>query len=200
MELVDDAGVADPILTPRPDQSHPSVGCSQLLADSCLGRACVQPPQVLRWPNLDRVVVDPQVDRLRGPAGDDQHVKARLLERSPPIAAGLAIADGAGQRRLGGHVEAGEARKRRSGEHAGSKDQEAGRVEGIEMGGYLAQHVDERHTAPTPVAAVEIGRWGLHRDGFPAEIDFEDPTVISVRHLLTSSFLQRPVSRRFFRP
>src|SRR6266508_2194737 len=74
---------------------------------------------------------DPEVDGGRGHAVDDDRVPARALELGAPVTAGLRLAEGAGERRLGADAVATRAWHRGAGDHAGREDQDVVRPEGV---------------------------------------------------------------------
>src|SRR5262249_53584376 len=117
------AGEANQLLARRPDAGDAGVGDAHLLADAVLGGRNRLAPEAARVAQLDNVVVDEQVNRLRRPAFEEEQVVAGELQFGPPVPAGVGRGDGVGQGALGDDHVAGAARDGRAGERAGGEDQ-----------------------------------------------------------------------------
>ena len=111
LEVVDDAGVADQVLAARADLRGPDALVAKLRADRLLGLERVQAPEVRGVAQLGLAVVDPEVDRLRRLALEDDRVEAGVLELGAEEAADVALAVAAGQRRLRADAAAPAARR-----------------------------------------------------------------------------------------
>jgi hypothetical protein len=97
LQLVQHAGVTDHFLACGADLGDPDLLVAQLVPDHRLGLAGALAPDRRGVLDCDVAVVDPEVDRLAGFAGDQDGVEACQLKLGSPPPAGLGLSEGAGE-------------------------------------------------------------------------------------------------------
>jgi hypothetical protein len=90
----------------------------------------VSAPQVGRVPNLHLAVVDPQIDRRGGTAGDGYPIEPGEPEMGSPMAAHVGLAPDAGEGRATTPRGPGRCRGEGPGQQTGEDQKRVGRVEG----------------------------------------------------------------------
>ena len=123
------AGKAHQVLAGRADAGQLGLGIG-LGAELVKGRKVVQAPQVAGGADLDFAVVDPEVDRLCRPPGDDQAVEAGKAQLGAPVAAHVGLVPDAGQRRAAAPRAAAAGGRKGAGQQAVEGQQRAGRDPG----------------------------------------------------------------------
>ena len=116
-----DRSVGDEVLARRADGDDLVVLVVEIGADGRLGLVGRQAPIRPGVADLDLVVADVDVDRVRRLALEHHVVPAGVLELGRPVAAEVAVADEAGDGRLAHHVGAAAAREGGAGERAGAE-------------------------------------------------------------------------------
>ena len=155
VEVIDDAGVADEVLAGGTDLGDADLLVAEFLADCGFHGAGDLSPEVGSVAELDLVVLDPEVDGFGRAALDDDAVPAGLLELGSPVAAGLGLAEEAGERRLGAHAVAAGAGQGDAGGGAHGEDQAVDGIEGVGAAGRLGQQVVGDEVAAAEVLAEE---------------------------------------------
>src|SRR5262249_47317403 len=92
--VVHDAGELDQFLAGRPDAGDAGVRDAEFLADAVLGLRDDLAPEVAGVADLNDVVVDPQVDRFRRLAFQQQKIVTGEAQLRSPVAAGVRRGDG----------------------------------------------------------------------------------------------------------
>ena len=174
--------VADPVLPGPPDlqdANHPVV---ELVADRRLDGRRVLAPEVPGVADLGRAVLHPETDGVGRPAGDHDRVEAGHLQLRSPVAAGLGLAEAAGQRRAGDRVETGRRRDGRAGEQACREDQDVLRAERVAAGTELREEVVRGQRLAAGVSPVEALVEGVGGDRSGRQVDPQDRPVRPVAH------------------
>ncbi len=118
-------------LSGRADARHLGLGVG-LGPDLFKGVEMIQPPHLSGRPDFGLAVVDPHVDRLRCPPGDDQAVVAGKAQLGAPVAAHVGLVPDAGQRRAAAPRAAAAGWRKGAGEQPVKSQQRAGRIERIQ--------------------------------------------------------------------
>ena len=155
VQVVDDAGVADKVFAGGPNLGNPDLLVAEFLADGGFHRTGDLAPELGGVAELDLVVLDPEVNGLGCAALDDDAVPAGLLELGAPVAAGLGLAEKAGERRLGAHAVAAGARQGHAGGGAHGEDQAVDGIEGVGAARRLGEQVVGDEVAAAEVLAEE---------------------------------------------
>ena len=135
-----DGGEEDPVLAGQTDGGDRGVRLAQLLADDLGALEGAQTHEMLRVPQLDLVVVDPQVDRLGGLAAEDHLVVAGVLQLGAEEPAHHREAEQPGLRRDGGDDGAVAAGSGRPHQETGAEDEQVLRIEGLDLRGTRSQN------------------------------------------------------------
>jgi len=154
VSVVNDTGVADQILAGQAALGHADAFVVQFFAHRPVYGGGLLTPQVIGVADLDVVVLDPQVDRLRGLAGDYYPVPAGPFQLGSPETAYVRLAEPPRERRLGPHGVTAAARHGRAGHHSGGKDQHVLRPQGVGSRGYFFQQIMGDDTPATKVGTV----------------------------------------------
>jgi len=160
VQVVDDAGVADEVLTGGTDLGDADLLVTEFLADGGFDGAGDLAPEVGCVAELDLVVLDPEVNGFGRAALDDDAIPAGLLEFGPPVAAGFGLAEESGERRLGAHAVAAGAGQGHAGGGAHGEDQAVDGIECVSAAGRLRKQVVGDEVAAAEVLA-EKGVAGL---------------------------------------
>ena len=159
-----------------------------------LGRGLA--PQVTGGAQLGLAVVEPQVDGLRRPSGDDESEEAGEPELGREEAAGLAVADAVHERRARVDGDPALAGDRRPGQEAVHHGQDVGRIEPVRARLHPLEDVVEPHRGAAEVGPEErLGRvLVLERPG--REVDVQDASGDDAWHSAASASQRWPVAKR----
>ena len=170
----DDRRKPDLLLSGRPHLENLDTRVVEFLFENPIDLVGRLAPQVRGVAQFGFALLDPEVDRLWGDAANDDAVEAGELEFRGPEAAGLAIADRAGERRLGDDGAATlpcDGCAGRPGEH-----EREGVLRPVRVGagrGVLQEVVEAEGTA-TEVGPVALFGWLLDVEGPGREVDMKD--------------------------
>ena len=159
-----------------------------------LGRGLA--PQVTGGAQLGLAVVEPQVDGLRRPSGDDEPDEAGEAQLGREEAACLAVADAVHERRAGVDGDPALARDRRPGQEAVHHGQDVGRIETVRPRLHPLEDVVQPHRGAAEVGPEErLGRvLVLERPG--REVDVQDASGDDAWHSAASASQRWPVAKR----
>ena len=172
----------DPVLAGQADGGDRGVRLLELLADELRGLERAQTPEVRGVADLDLVVVDPEVDQLRGLAAHDHLVVAGVLQLRGPEAAHHREGEQPGLRRDGRDDGAVAAGGRRAGQETGAEDEQVLLVEGPDLGG---DPVPQQPGVGAQPSEVKLGQARVRRhplDASPGEIDLQVEPGLCVPH------------------
>ncbi len=169
-----DAGEGHAVLACRADGGHSGPGLAGLGAHGLLGLVRVgAAPQVGGGAQLDLVIIDPQVDRMRGAPGDPQGIPARQAQLGADETADVAFAPPAGLGRAPADHKAPGGRAGGAGQRAGDEEQRAGGVERAALGDEGVPQQARAQAGGADVIAQVGGRDRLSGDAAGSEINFE---------------------------
>ena len=174
VQVVHHAGKQHAVFSRLADARYPGQRVLQRLLEGLLGLPDTLAPQMRRVAQLDLVVIDIEVHRLRALALEDQHVPAGHLELGTPITTRIRAGHGAGQRALGDHGVTATRAGHGACQRPGSPDDLVVGRQRVHLGIHLFHQVFGAQATRADVGTrpVHIGRLDL--DGAGGQIDAED--------------------------
>ena len=166
----------------RPMEETCDVRVLQLLADQLRGLERAQAPEVRGVADLHLVVVDPQIDQLRGLAANDHLVVAGVLQLRSPEAAHHREGEQPGLRRDGGDDGAIAAGSGRAGQQTGAEDEQVLGIEGLDLGADPVPHDPGVGAQPAQMKLGQPRVGGHPLDVSPGQIDFQVEACLCVPH------------------
>ena len=184
---VHDRGEADQLLAGRAGLGDLDLVVTELGLEEIVHLGRGPAPQVTGGAQLGLAVVEPQVDGLRRPPGDDESDEAGEVELGREEAACLAVADAVGEGRAGIDRDPALAGDRRPGQEAVHHGQHVGRIEPVRARLHPLEDVVEPHRGAAEVGPEErLGRvLVLERAG--REVDVQDASGDDAWHSAASA-------------
>jgi len=181
-----DGSEVDPVFAGQADGGHRGRRLVQLLANELCSLESAQTPEMRGVTYFHLVIVDPQIDEIRGLAADDHLVITGVLQFWTPESAHHRECEQPSLRRDGGDDGAIASGSGCAGEEAGAEDEEIIGREGLDFGGYsVPDHLGIRAQTPE----IELGEsWvGCHPlDVASGQVDFQVEPRLRVPHSSTS--------------
>ena len=184
-----DIGVAHLVFSRRPDGGDGDAS-RDIRAQAVVGLAPVKPPQRSGIREGHTVVLDVQIDRRGGSAGDHQRIKAGPLDIRSEFAAPLGSENAGSLRRKGQHIDSCDPANPGPSQRSGSKNNRIGCCKGrrpLDAGnGFFEQFGRQKRSAQMGLVKSITSFKDLHR--LQCKVDDEYPAHKTI-HKISPTFM-----------